>query len=95
MALHGNATLKCSARGYPQPKVLWAVDEEQRPLEEALEEGKEFVLEDDGALLHLIDIQHRGSRMFNCAVVNEAGMDEITYAVRTIGKEIQTFFHFL
>uniref|UniRef100_A0A915CW05 Ig-like domain-containing protein n=1 Tax=Ditylenchus dipsaci TaxID=166011 RepID=A0A915CW05_9BILA len=39
IALNGNVSLKCSARGYPIPKVIWTVDEDQKPLENELQAG--------------------------------------------------------
>ncbi|KAI1722964.1 immunoglobulin i-set domain-containing protein [Ditylenchus destructor] len=90
VALNGNASLRCAARGYPIPKVLWSVDDDQKPINEALAEGVEYVTDDNGAVLHLISLKHRGNRMFNCAVVNDAGMDEIMYSVRTIAPPLIT-----
>lgn len=86
MALGSNATLKCLARGYPVPKIIWTVDEIHRKLNDTFLPEKEFLFENDGAVLHLVNLQHRGLRNFHCIAINDAGSETLTFTIKTISN---------
>lgn len=47
-------------------------------------EGKDYLFENDEAILHLLNLTHIGKRVFTCRVINDAGSDQINYSIITI-----------
>ena len=73
-------SLKCGARGHPQPAVTWEINDEK--IENAL--TTEYKIEDD--YLFVKELPQKGSAVFRCTVHNAAGLDEIEYVVKAIGE---------
>lgn len=62
------------------------MENNQLKLNDTLIPDKEFILEEDGVILKLINLQHLGIRTFYCIAVNDAGSETITFAIKTISK---------
>lgn len=90
--------MTCFGRGYPLPKVIWNIDNqntvnsanETKRLVDVLVEGKDYVFESDAAILHLLNLTHIGKRIFTCKVINDAGSDKISYSIITISNFLIT-----
>ncbi|KAK0404392.1 hypothetical protein QR680_017436 [Steinernema hermaphroditum] len=73
-------SLKCGASGSPPPEISWFINEASI---ESVYPPQEFTLAEEGTLF-IPRPAERGVLPFKCVARNDAGVDEIEYAVKVI-----------
>ncbi|VDL71890.1 unnamed protein product [Nippostrongylus brasiliensis] len=74
-------SLKCGVRGYPEPEILWSVNNTVLPAQSEL-----ATIDKDGTL----SVKSMSDRLvtYKCTAKNEAGTDEIEYEIHTISAPV-------
>ncbi len=76
----GPFSLKCGARGYPQPTVAWTLNDK------AIVSGQNGMSVAEDGTLFVERAPTTKVMIFRCTAENEAGTDEKEYTVKTVSK---------
>ncbi|WKY14383.1 hypothetical protein Q1695_000157 [Nippostrongylus brasiliensis] len=81
VAFGAPVSLKCGVRGYPEPEILWSVNNTVLPAQSEL-----ATIDKDGTL----SVKSMSDRLvtYKCTAKNEAGTDEIEYEIHTISAPV-------
>ncbi|GMT05475.1 hypothetical protein PENTCL1PPCAC_27649, partial [Pristionchus entomophagus] len=75
-------SLKCGSRGYPEPTIVWYIDET------VVQDNDVFSIDEEGTLT--VNGAQKKQQLFRCTATNEAGEASIEYTVRSISAPTVT-----
>ena len=74
-------SLKCQARGYPDPQISWTLNEE--PLENGF---RGHIIDTDGTMS--VEAATDRTALYRCIAANNAGKDDIEYTVHAVSAPV-------